>query len=49
MTEEVENNLLDNIINQKDFLGRGFTYTKDESELPDYLIKNKDKWKNLFL
>lgn len=45
---EVESNLKDNIEKSKDFLGRGFTYKIDESELPQYLIDNKDKYKHLW-
>jgi beta-1,4-mannosyl-glycoprotein beta-1,4-N-acetylglucosaminyltransferase len=32
-----------------DFLNRGFKLWKDESQLPEYLINNKEKWKKLFL
>lgn len=47
-TPWVENNLKDNVEGSKDFLGRNFTYKIDESELPQYLIDNKEKWKHLF-
>lgn len=47
-TEQVENNLKDNVEKSKDFLGRGFTYSIDESELPQYLLDNKDKYKHLW-
>lgn len=47
-TEQVENNLKDNVENSKDFLGRGFTYKIDESELPQYLKDNKEKYAHLF-
>lgn len=43
----VLNNLEDNIKNNKDFLGRDFIYKIDESQWPDYLKKNKDKYKHL--
>lgn len=33
---------------KKDFLGRNFTYTIDEVDLPQYLRDNKDKYKHLF-
>lgn len=46
-TEEILDNLDDNIKNDRDFLGRGFTYTTDESEWPDYLKKNKEKYRHL--
>jgi beta-1,4-mannosyl-glycoprotein beta-1,4-N-acetylglucosaminyltransferase len=36
-------------INQNvDFLGRGFNLMKDESNLPEYLKNNKEKYKHLF-
>lgn len=47
-TPWVESNLKDNVEGSKDFLGRPFTYRIDESELPQYLIDNKQKWKHLF-
>lgn len=47
-TEEVENNLKENVEKSQDFLGRGFTYKIDESELPQYLIDNKEKYKHLW-
>lgn len=46
-TERVENNLKDSVENSKDFLGRGFTYKIDESEWPDYLKLNKQKYAHL--
>lgn len=32
-----------------DYRGRKYKYWKDESDLPEYLIKNKEKWKKIFL
>lgn len=46
-TEGVENALEANIQQNKDFLGRDFTYTLDESEWPQYLKDNKDKYSHL--
>jgi len=46
-TDEVINNLEDNIVKNRDFLGRGFTYTVDESEWPQYLKDNKERYKHL--
>jgi len=43
----VLNNLENNIDNNKDFLGRNFTYEINESEWPHYLKLNKDKYKHL--
>ena len=48
-TPKIRDNIEENIRLNKDFLNRGFNLWKDESELPKYLIKNKEKWKNLFL
>ena len=41
--------LKNNIDSSKDFLGRNFTYTLDESEWPQYLKDNKEKYKDLCL
>ena len=43
----VMSNLEDNIKNNRDFLGRNFTYIKDEETWPNYLKDNKDKYKHL--
>jgi len=48
-TEQVENLLQTNFDLLNDFLGRGFVYTKDESDLPRYILNNKTKWKKLLL
>lgn len=46
-TDEVINNLYDNIASNKDFLGRDFTYKIDESDWPQYLKDNRDKYEHL--
>ena len=46
-TKEVLDNLDKNIENNKDFLGRDFTFKIDEENWPDYLKKNRDKYKHL--
>lgn len=46
-TPEVLNNLEYNIENKRDFLGRDFSYTKDESEWPSYLKEHKQKYVHL--
>lgn len=46
-TEGVENNLKNNVENSKDFLGRGFVYTVDESNWPQFLKDNKQKYAHL--
>ena len=43
----VLNDLEDNIENNRDFLGRNFTYKVDESQWPDYLKKNREKYLHL--
>jgi len=45
---QVMQNLEDNVKNNKDFLGRGFTFTIDESELPKYILDNRQKYGHLF-
>ncbi len=47
-SDKVKNNLKSNIQKRKDFLGRKFTYTIDESNLPKYILNNKEKYKYLF-
>lgn len=44
---QVIDNLKENIDNNRDFLFRNFEYKIDESEWPDYLKENKDKYKSL--
>jgi beta-1,4-mannosyl-glycoprotein beta-1,4-N-acetylglucosaminyltransferase len=46
-SDEIMANLRANIDNNKDFLGRSFTYTVDESDWPQYLKDNKEKYKHL--
>lgn len=46
-TDGVLDNLKDNIDNNRDFLGRNFEYRLDESEWPQYLKDNKEKYKHL--
>ena len=48
-TEQVLNNLEDNISNKRDFLGRNFKYITDESGWPQFLKDNKEKYKELCL
>lgn len=46
-TPQVLDNLETNIKENKDFLGRDFTYTLDESEWPTYLKENREKYIHL--
>lgn len=43
----VKDNLEQNIAQNKDFLGRDFEYTIDESEWPQYLKDNREKYAHL--
>jgi beta-1,4-mannosyl-glycoprotein beta-1,4-N-acetylglucosaminyltransferase len=47
-TPNIKCNIKGKIFMNEDFAGRGFKLWLDESGLPDYLIKNKEKWKALF-
>lgn len=47
-TSDVENNLKSNIENNRDFLFRGFSYSLSESDLPKYLLDNREKYTHLF-
>ena len=46
-SQYILDNLDTNIANNHDFLGRSFTYIKDETDWPQYLKDNKDKYKHL--
>ena len=47
--DSVKNQMKNNLDSGKDVLGRSeFYYTLDESQLPKYLIDNKDKYKQYF-
>lgn len=46
-TPEVLDNLLDNVNNSRDFLGRDFKYRLDESDWPAYLKENRSKYLHL--
>ena len=45
----VMDNLEENIKNNRDFLGRNFEYKISEEDWPEYLKKNKEKYKHLCL
>jgi len=47
-SKQVLNNLENNIKENRDFLGRNFIYKIDESELPKWLLENKERYKHLF-
>lgn len=46
-TDEVQNNL-ESRFGKKDYMGRNFKFTINESNLPKYLIENKGKYRNFF-
>ncbi len=53
--EEIKSKLLDNLDSNKDYLGRNrdylgkkLTFWTDESELPSFILQNKDRYKHLF-
>lgn len=46
-TPQVLTNLKDNIENNRDFLGRDFKYEVDESQWPEYLKDNREKYLHL--
>lgn len=43
-TDTVMDNLEDNILKNRDFLGRSFHYWLDEAQWPEYLEKNSEKY-----
>lgn len=45
--EKVKNNL-EKRFGQKDYMGRRFKFWTDESDLPKYILENKEKYKHLF-
>ena len=47
-TDDVKNDLEKNITENKDFVGRSFTYTIDETSLPTYLTEHKTQYEHLF-
>lgn len=46
-TDNILDNLDENIKNNKDFLGRDFTFKIDETDWPEYLKQNKEKYRHL--
>lgn len=47
-TFEVQQLLPQRMQTNTDYLGRNFQFKIDETELPDFLLKNKDKYADLF-
>lgn len=46
--DTIKNDLERKIAENKDFIGRGFHFWVDETGLPEYIIRNKDKYSALF-
>lgn len=46
-TPEVLNNVVKSVEENRDFLGRDFTYRLDESEWPEFLRGNRERYKHL--
>ncbi len=46
-TPEIKNQVKHNITANKDYVGRDFTFNTDETEWPEYLVKNKSRYKDL--
>lgn len=44
----ITNGLGDRLKANVDFLGRGFEFWVDESQLPEYLLENKERWLHLW-
>lgn len=47
-TPEVKNGLEERLIMNTDFLGRGFQFWEDGTQLPQYLLENRDKHAHLW-
>lgn len=45
---QVTDKIEEQIKNNKDFIGRDFTFTKDETGLPQYILDHKDKYNHLW-
>lgn len=46
---EILDGIEDRIKNNVDFIGRNFKFGKDETDLPQYLLHNRDKYAKMFL
>jgi beta-1,4-mannosyl-glycoprotein beta-1,4-N-acetylglucosaminyltransferase len=46
--DETKKNIKEKLIDNKDVVGRKFKFWVDESDLPKYLLNNKDRYKKLF-
>lgn len=46
--DKIKSQIEARILNNQDFIGRKFKFWVDEKNLPEYILKNKDKYKKLF-
>lgn len=46
--EQIKSKIEEQMKNNKDFIGRKFTFWQDEHNLPRYLLENKELYKNYF-
>jgi len=47
-TSQVKDSIESRIVNNQDFIGRGFSFSVNEEGLPTYILENKEKFKNWF-
>lgn len=45
---QITDNIANQINNNKDFIGRDFTFTVDETGLPQYVLDNRERYAHLF-
>ena len=45
---KIKSRIEDNLLKNKDIMGRYYKFWIDEKDLPKYLLENKEKYKNLF-
>jgi hypothetical protein len=47
-TDDIKKDMEKKIMENKDFIGRKFKFHVNEKGLPDFLLRNKNKYKHLF-
>jgi hypothetical protein len=47
--DQIKAELEQKILSNKDFIGRNFTFWRDEKDLPAYIKEHKEKYKNYFI
>lgn len=48
-TPQIKDNLEERIKQNRDYVGRNFTFWRDETDWPDYLITNRENYKHLLI